>query len=77
MRVFLSRVWALVSGRTQDAEFDQEVQNHLAMATEENLRKGMSPEEARRAAVERFGAISQIKEDQHDRRSLPQIGKHV
>jgi hypothetical protein len=32
-----------------DSDFDHEVRSHLAMLTEENLRAGMSPQEAQRA----------------------------
>ena len=33
-----------------DRDFDEELASHLQMLTEENIRRGMSPEEARRAA---------------------------
>ena len=42
------RVW--LSHNEADSEFEQELQEHLAMLTEENLRRGMTPEEAVRGA---------------------------
>src|SRR5438093_6441106 len=69
--VLLSRIRAVFTGGRLDDDFDQEVASHLAMATEENVRRGMTPDEARRAAVVRFGGPMQIKEQQHDDRGLP------
>src|SRR5438128_12341139 len=59
--VLLSRIRAMFAGGRLDADFDQEVASHLAMATEENIRRGMTPGEARRAAIVRFGGPTQIK----------------
>ncbi|HYL75786.1 MAG TPA: ABC transporter permease [Bryobacteraceae bacterium] len=69
----VSRIRGLFSGRSQDEDFDQEVQAHLEMFTEENIRSGMTPDQARRAALVRFGGVTQIRESQRDHRGLPQI----
>jgi len=69
--VLLSRVRAAVSGSALDDDFDREMSAHLAMATDDNMRRGMTPDAARRAAVVRFGGPMQIKEQQHDDRGLP------
>src|SRR5262245_49701280 len=69
--VLLSRIRAALAGRRLDDDFHQEVASHLAMATEDNVRRGMSPEEARRAAIVRFGGPMLISERQHDDRGLP------
>jgi hypothetical protein len=45
-RSFLRNVFL---SRRVDSDFDHEVRSHLAMLTEENLRAGMSPQEAQRA----------------------------
>jgi hypothetical protein len=55
LRTFLSRFQALFRRRQLEEELDQEVRHHLEMETEENLRRGMSPEEARCAARRSFG----------------------
>ena len=69
----VSRIRGLFSGRAQDEDFDREVQAHLDIFTEENIRSGMTPDQARRAALLRFGGVTQIREHQRDNRSLPQI----
>jgi putative ABC transport system permease protein len=58
--------------RLRDEErLRQEVEGHLAQLVAENLRAGLSPVEARRRAVLKFGAVESIKEDYRDQRSLP------
>lgn len=51
----ISPVSALLNTAEIDAEIREELEFHLAMRTEDNLRAGMSPEEARGNAEERFG----------------------
>ena len=48
-----SSVWQ--STATIDQEIRDELEFHLAMRTEENLQAGMTPDEARRDAEQRFG----------------------
>ena len=50
-----SRLAALFRKEDLREEFDQELRLHLEMETEQNLRRGMSPEEARRTARRRIG----------------------
>jgi putative ABC transport system permease protein len=54
-----------------DRNFENEVSSHIEMAVEENLRRGMSPEEARRAALMGLGGVEQAKEQHRDARGLP------
>lgn len=49
----------------------EEFEGHIAALVEENLRLGMSPAEARRQAVLKFGAVEAIKESYRDQRGLP------
>jgi putative ABC transport system permease protein len=69
--VFVSRLKALFTGQQLDAELDEELRFHLEMATEENLGRGMSPEEARRRALQALGGLEQTKERVRDRRGFP------
>lgn len=62
LRVFLFRLRALVWSRQVDREIDDEIASHLAEATEEYVRHGLSPETARRAAHRSFGGTTQAKE---------------
>jgi predicted permease len=70
LRTVLLRLGALLSNRRLDEEFDQEVQAHLILLTEENIRRGMTPEDARYAALRSFGAVTQVKESNRERRGL-------
>ena len=45
-----------------ESDFDQEMAAHLEMAEEDGLRRGLSVEEARRAARVRLGGITQLRE---------------
>ena len=69
--VLLSRVRAAFSRGRLDDDFDQEVASHLALLTDEHIARGMAPDEARRAALLRFGGPTQIRERQRDHRGLP------
>ena len=51
-----------------EREMDKEFRLHLAMEEEANVRNGMSPEEARRAALVSFGGVERFKEQARDER---------
>jgi putative ABC transport system permease protein len=51
-------------------ELDSELQFHIEHATEANLRAGMSPKEARHAALREFGGVELAKEECRDVRPL-------
>ncbi|HEY9126680.1 MAG TPA: ABC transporter permease [Acidobacteriaceae bacterium] len=71
LRRLAQRGMALFRHRGADAELDEEMQLHLDLATEENLRRGMSREEARRQALLRFGGLVQAAERQREERGAP------
>jgi predicted permease len=71
IRTLFSRVRGLLTDRRLDREFEQELDSHLALATEENLRRGLSPEEARRAARLRLGGVTQLRETHRELNGLP------
>jgi predicted permease len=52
----------LFSRRRVDVDLDQEVHSHLGLLIEENIRAGMPPSEAERAARIELGGIEQVKE---------------
>ncbi len=70
LRILLFRLSALVRSRRMDREIDDEITSHLAEATEEYVRQGLSPEEARQAAQRRFGGVTQTKEVYREVRSF-------
>jgi predicted permease len=71
--VLLSRFRALLSGRRLDEDFDAELRAHLVLLTDENIRRGMAPDEAARQAHLRLGGVAQLEERHRDDRSLPLI----
>jgi putative ABC transport system permease protein len=58
----------LFLSRRVEVDLDQEVHSHLEMLTEENIRAGMPPEEARRAARLELGGVEQVKEQVREER---------
>jgi MacB-like periplasmic core domain len=44
-------------------DLDQEIREHIELATQENIDRGMTPEEARYAALRKFGNVTRVKED--------------
>jgi putative ABC transport system permease protein len=74
MRVFrrlLARIRNLATRRRGDARLREEIEQHLALQTEENLRAGLPPTEARRQAVLKLGAAAAIREQYHAEEGLP------
>src|SRR5688572_24835405 len=71
LRIFLSRLRGLFLKRNLDQELADEIQSHLEMQVEDNQRQGMSADEARYAALRKFGGVDQVKETYRDRRGLP------
>jgi predicted permease len=69
----LSRLRAFFHKQPLDHELDAEMAAHLEIAIEENLRRGLSPEEARRQALVSFGGVEQAKEKHRDARGLPAL----
>jgi macrolide transport system ATP-binding/permease protein len=44
------------------ADLEQDIHDHLEMETQDNIDRGMSPEDARSAALRKFGNVAQVKE---------------
>ena len=73
LHVLWRRLSARFRTRNLECDLDDEFDFHLQMEMEENLRKGMTPPEARLAALRRFGGLAQIKETYRETRGLPMI----
>jgi predicted permease len=69
LRRLLSRIVALL--RKPDGRFDEEIEAHISLLTDENIRAGMGPEEARREALLKFGPVQPIREDCRTEQALP------
>ena len=63
----------LLRARRGDAEFQAELESHIAMHTEDGVRAGLSREEARRRALIRLGGVEQTRQAYRERRTLPWI----
>ncbi|MDQ1407838.1 MAG: putative transport system permease protein, partial [Acidobacteriaceae bacterium] len=59
----------LFLSRRVEADLDNEVRSHLELMTAENMRAGMGPQEARRAARIELGGVEQVKEQVRDERA--------
>jgi predicted permease len=69
----LARIRAFFQASKDDADLSQELDAHLAMAIEEHSRRGLTPDEARRAARLELGGLAQLQEAHRDVRGLPRL----
>ena len=73
LRRFFTRLSNFAAGRRADKRLQEEIAEHLAFQTEENLRAGMSAAEAHRQAMLKLGGTEAIRQDHHAEQSLPFI----
>ncbi len=71
LRALWLRFRGLLGGGRENAEFEAELESHIAMDTENGVRAGMNPEEARRQALIRLGGVEQARQAYRERRTLP------
>ena len=71
IRVWLWRVAGLIKTRYRERELADELESHLALHVEDNIRRGMTPEAARRAALLKLGSAESLKEQYREQRSVP------
>src|SRR4030095_16062397 len=72
-RIVRLRVRSLVAGESVDRELDQELRYHLDQQGDASVAQGMSPEEARTAALRGIGGVEQRKEECRDTRGISYI----
>src|ERR1700741_1637816 len=53
----------MTRGRRRLQQLDQDIQEHIERETQDNIERGMSPDDARCAAVRKFGNVTRVKED--------------
>jgi len=70
-RTFFFRLRGMFGKPRVEQELETELQAHLALLTEENIRKGMNPAEAGYAARREFGGFERTKDTYRDQRGLP------
>lgn len=62
LKTLAARLRAVWNGEAVHQDIDEELQMHIRMRTQENIERGMSPEDARRDAEQRFGNRGRIKD---------------
>src|SRR5438105_6509272 len=73
LRALILRFGGLCNTLRKDPELDEEIESHLQMSIDDNLRSGLTPEEARRQALIKLGGIESTKEAYRDQRGLPML----
>ncbi|MDE3136847.1 MAG: ABC transporter permease, partial [Acidobacteriota bacterium] len=71
LRLWLARLFGIFSGSRSDERLRSELDAHLEMLIDENVRRGMSPSEARQAARRSLGNTVRVGEEFREQRGLP------
>ena len=71
LRAFMLRLRGLFRSHRADDDFAVEVESHVALHTEDGIRAGLTPTEARRLALIRLGGAEQTRQAHRNRRTLP------
>ncbi len=71
LRASWLRIFNLFRKEQLDRDLQDELANHLELHVQDNLRSGMTLEQARRTALLQLGGLEQTKESVRDHRSLP------
>ncbi len=66
-----TRLRKVFASGSSDARLREELESHIAFQTEENLRAGMAPGEARRQARLKLGPVEPVREQYQTERRLP------
>ena len=73
MRRLFQRLTSWVTSARDEEFLRDEIDEHIALQTAENLRAGLSPIDARRQALLKFGNVEAVKDSYRDQRGLPFI----
>ena len=76
LRAWLIRAAGMFRTGRREREMADEIESHLQLHTDENIRRGLSPEAARRAAVLTLGGVESLKERYREQQGLPSL-EHV
>jgi putative ABC transport system permease protein len=71
LRAFFLRIRGLFSANRSDADFAAEIESHVALHTEDGIRAGLAPQEARRRALIRLGGAEQTRQAYRERGTFP------
>jgi hypothetical protein len=73
LRAWIIRFGNLFRKSRHEQDLSEELESNLQFHIEDNLRAGMSPEEARRDALLKMGGMDLVKEQYRDRRGIPML----
>ena len=73
LRAWISRFTGLFSKESRDRDFADEIESHLQMHIDDNIRSGMSPELARRDALLKLGGVVSTQQAYRERSTIPFI----
>jgi hypothetical protein len=73
LRAWLLRLKGVFFKGARERDFADELESHLQMHIDDNIRSGMSAQEAKRVAVLKLGGVDQAKEAYRDRVTVPFI----
>src|SRR6478609_572110 len=68
---FVRRLCNFTTRRRDGERLREEIESHMATQTEEKIRGGMTPEEARCHARLKFGTVEAVRQDYHAEEGLP------
>jgi macrolide transport system ATP-binding/permease protein len=75
LRALLLRLSGLFPNELQEREHAEEIESHLQMHVEDNLRCGMTPEQARRDAILKLGGVESTMQAYREAGSIPFLEK--
>ncbi len=73
LRALMLRVAGMFGGGRREREIADEIDSHVQLHIEDNLRAGMTPEQARREAMLRLGGVEPTKQAYRERGTLPLV----
>lgn len=77
LRAWWLRLLGFFTAAARAEQFDAELQSHLDLHIDDNVRRGMSPEAARRQALIALGGAQSVRQAYHDRGTLPSLESFV
>ena len=75
LRAWVSRLRGVFGGRRREQDLAAELESHLQLHIDDNIRQGMTPDAARTAALIRLGGLQSITEQHRDQRSIPLLSR--
>jgi putative ABC transport system permease protein len=73
IRAWFMRLFGVMTPNRYEHDLSAELESHLQLHIDDNIKAGMTPHDARRHALIALGGVEQTKEEIRDRRSLPAV----